>query len=48
VVVNIFDRDSDGQLNFSEFSKAITPKDRNYLSHPLRRYEKLTEKEDKM
>lgn len=37
-IVNIFDRDGDGQLNYSEFAKSITPKNSNYLSYPQRSF----------
>lgn len=32
-IIQIFDRDGDGKLNYLEFSKAITPKNLNYISH---------------
>mmetsp|Transcript_42153 Transcript_42153/g.40389 ORF Transcript_42153/g.40389 Transcript_42153/m.40389 type:complete len:99 (-) Transcript_42153:231-527(-) len=31
-VMNLFDRDQDGQMNFMEFTKSITPKNTNYLN----------------
>ena len=38
LVLRIFDRDGDGQLNFMEFTKSITPKNVSYLSTSFKKY----------
>jgi hypothetical protein len=40
IVINIFDRDRDGQMNFNEFTKSITPKNPIYLGSSVKRFQK--------
>ena len=39
VVMNLFDRDGDGSMNFMEFTKSITPKNTNYLNSGAKKFQ---------